>query len=250
MKIQVLSDLHLEYNQFKPVQTDADVIVLAGDIANGTDAIPWAASTWPDKQIIYVAGNHEFYRHEMINTLQNLQNCAHEHYVHFLERNEVIIEGVRFLGCTLWTDFRLYGIDQQEKCLKIGNERLNDFRLISTFDRIFLADDSLDVHIASRNWLAQKLVEEPFSGHTVVVTHHAPSWQSVAPKYHGDFLSACFASRLESLLVHSTLWIHGHTHDSFDYVESGTRVVCNPYGYDIGRPENVHFDPKKIIELL
>ncbi len=168
----------------------------------------------------------------------------------FLENDEVVIDGVRFLGCTLWTDFCLYGEEKLEECMDIARELLNDFSLISEHGLSFTPEDSLLLHHQSKDWLSKKLINETFQGKTVVVTHHCPSWNSVAPKYQSNLLSACFASRLEHLLGKCKLWIHGHTHESFDYDLKGTRVVCNPRGYVLRNGiENTSFDPIKIVSL-
>lgn len=91
---------------------------------------------------------------------------------------------------------------------------------------------------------------EPFEGKTVVVTHHLPSMRSVAERYRHELLSACFASNLDHLLGYSALWVHGHTHDSFDYAAHGTRVICNPRGYcRAGQPENRQFNPALVVEV-
>jgi predicted phosphodiesterase len=249
MKILVLSDLHLEFNPFYPAKDKVDVVVLAGDIWTGEQAIPWARKNWPDTPIVYVAGNHEFYKRDRIKTLADLKSSAEQYEINFLENEEVIIGGVRFIGCTLWTDFLLFGEDKYLDCLRAANAGLNDFRLISQNNQRFTAEESEKIHLESRAWLTSKLIDEPFNGNTVVVTHHCPSWNSVALRYQSDLLSACFSSRLESLLGASKLWIHGHTHDSFDYVEKGTRVICNPKGYQFVRAENESFIPNKIINL-
>lgn len=249
MKILVLSDLHLEFSSFWPSETDADIVVLAGDIGSGDQVISWARAVWDNKPIVYVAGNHEFYKHEKIATERQLKVSAFIQNMYMLEKTERIINGIRFLGTTLWTDFNLFGEENREKCLAIANQSLNDFRLIRLGDKTFSAEDSLECHKDNLEWLTTKLINEPFDGQTVVVTHHSPSWQSVAKRYQHDLLSACFSSRLEHLMGHCKLWIHGHTHESFDYVINGTRVICNPRGYVIGRAENVQFDPEKIVEI-
>lgn len=249
MKILVLSDLHLEFDPFYPAKEKVDVVVLAGDIWTGDQAIPWARKNWPDTSIVYVAGNHEFYKRDRLKTLENLRSSADQYEINFLENEEAIINGVRFIGCTLWTDFLLFGEDKYLECLRMGNARLNDFRLISQNNQRFTAEESVKIHLESKAWLTSKLIDEPFDGDTVVVTHHCPSWSSVAQRYQDDPLSACFSSRLESLFGVSKLWIHGHTHDSFDYVENGTRVICNPKGYQFVRPENETFKPNMIIDL-
>lgn len=251
MKILVLSDLHLELLSFTAPRVDVDVIVLAGDIHKGNLGIYWARKTWPDKPIVYVAGNHEFYKYDRITVLDGLMSAAREQEVYFLDNDHVFIDGVRFLGCTLWSDFHLFGTEKQQECKDIANERMCDFSMISERGLRFTPEDCIDLHLESKNWLANKLLNESVDGSTVVVTHHCPSWDSVAPKYRNDLLSSCFASKLDDLVVNSSVWIHGHTHESFDYYLNETRVVCNPRGYVLrGVAENPNFDSEKIITLL
>ena len=137
---------------------------------------------WPDKEIMYVPGNHEFYRHERMETLQQMRDCAQELRVHLLDNDEVVIAGVRFLGSTLWTDFKLFGEELKKSAMIEGGKYLNDFRLIHEHDRVFSPARSIQLHKTSRAWLAAKL-QAPFSGKTVFITHHLPSAQSVAERY-------------------------------------------------------------------
>ena len=253
MKIHICSDLHLEFSKLVPhsATQDADVIVLAGDIWLRDQAIPWARAAWPDKRVVYVPGNHEFYGAQRQDVLAMLRLSAQRHAVDFLDNDEVIIDGVRFLGCTLWTDFLLFGEDEKKNAMFDGQQALNDFRVIFEGEWHFSAQDSINLHQESVNWLEMKLKHEPFSGPTIVVTHHAPSWESVVPKYRHDLVSACFASRLDHLLGFSELWIHGHTHSSLDYMAGDTRVICNPRGYVRyeGGEENSDWNPSLLIDL-
>jgi predicted phosphodiesterase len=109
MKIHVLSDLHLEFAPFAPAETDADVVVLAGDIWNGGKGIVWARDTFRNQEIVYVAGNHEFYGTHWERLPENCQRMARACGVHFLENAQVEIGGVRCLGASLWVDFDLRG---------------------------------------------------------------------------------------------------------------------------------------------
>jgi predicted phosphodiesterase len=250
MRIHVLSDLHIEIAAYQPQSVECDVVVLAGDIGNHVQGIEWGRRIWPDKEILYVPGNHEFYRRERTETLQQMRDCAHRLGVHLLDNDEAVIAGIRFLGSTLWTDFKLFGEELKKSAMLDGSKYLNDFRLIRERDRVFSPARSIQLHKTSRAWLTAKL-QEPFSGKTVVITHHLPSAQSVAERYKTSLTSACFASNLDELMGASVLWIHGHTHDSFDYVLRGTRVVCNPRGYcrNPEKPENLEFDPGLVVEV-
>ncbi len=250
MKILVLSDLHLEFSMIQKPTVEPDVVVLAGDIFKGNRGIYWARQTWPDKEIIYVAGNHEFYGQNRLEVLAHLRIAARETKIHFLDNEEVIINDVRFLGATLWTDFKLFGEQLKLDCMYEGESNLNDFRLITEGEWNFSTNDLIRLHDESVTWLS-KALKEPFYGKTVVVTHHLPSADSVVTRYKKNLLSACFASNLDHLFGKPTLWAHGHTHDSIDYKSKGTRVVCNPRGYcryECGE-ENSEFDPNFIVEI-
>ncbi len=230
MKIHILNDLHIEFKDFEPPITDADVVVLAGDIGVGMEGLHWAQARFPDKPVIYVPGNHEFYQHDI--TLINELKAEAADNIHVLDDDQVIIDGVRFLGSILWTDFALFGEADKFFAMQTARQQMTDFSIIQNHGQRFTPEDAIKLHEASRDWLTIMLAE-PFDGKTVVVTHHAPSSQSVHPRYARNLLTPAFASNLENLMDGDrvTLWIHGHMHESFDYEVYGTRVVCNPRGY-------------------
>jgi len=248
MKILILSDLHIEFASFSPSIAEVDLVILAGDIWKRDQGIYWARESWPNTEIIYVAGNHEFYGCERNDVLSSLRSAAEDTNVHFLDNDEVVINNVRFLGATLWTDFNLFGTELRSEAMSAGQNGLNDFRKIVEKGVPFSPADAAKLCNKSTEWLRSKLTEQGNTLKTIVVTHHLPSKRSVADRYHNDILSACFASNLDDLFGFSELWIHGHTHDSFDYIASGTRVICNPRGYIYrGVQENLKFNPDLII---
>jgi predicted phosphodiesterase len=249
MKLHIISDLHLEFATFEPIATDADVVVLAGDIGKGNKGVYWAREAFPSKEIIYVPGNHEFYGADRVETLALMRIAADQCKVHLLDNDEVVIDGVRFLGGTLWTDFLLFGESEKSATMTDGRIFLNDFRLICEGDLRFTTERSIELHEQSLAWLKARL-DEPFTGETVVITHHLPSKLSVVDRFKDSLLSACFASELDYLFGKMDLWIHGHTHDSLDYEANGTRVICNPRGYvTFSGMENFDFKPAFILEL-
>jgi predicted phosphodiesterase len=229
VRIRVLSDLHLEAWPFDPPAADADVVVLAGDIHNGVAGIEWAHTRF-DTPVLYVAGNHEPYDGEFESTRAALRDAAAGTRVRILDCGETVIGGVRFLGCTLWTDFALSGEAGRNLALGKYGAWLVDYRAIRWGDREFAAADSIGLHRAHRAWL-QRHLEQPFAGATVVITHHPPHPGSIAPKFATHPLNPAFVSNLEDLMGRAGLWIHGHTHSAFDYTVRGTRVVCNARGY-------------------
>lgn len=247
MKIHVLSDLHTEFAPFDPPRTDADVVVLAGDTATGLKGIARAKAWFPDRPVLYVAGNHEYYGESIPRLNHKLAAAAEEAGVHFMQDREMVIGGVRFLGCTLWTDFELFG--ERQHSMAAAQAAMNDFRVIRVDPeyRRFRPMDALAIHRRSLDWLAGRL-DEPFDGTTVVVTHHAPSLRSVNPPFRDHPATPAYASDLEWLLDgRAAVWMHGHTHMCLDYEIGGTRVVANQRGY----PDDAvpGFDPGKIIEI-
>lgn len=230
MKIGILSDLHLPSGGARPWPAQAgDVMVLAGDIGVGTSGVAWAKRVFTCP-VIYVPGNHEYYGQDMDVLNRELRDYCRGSNIHVLNDATTVIGGVRFIGCTLWTDFALYGTIGESA--RLAANGLNDYRVIGKNGGALMPADTRALHLTSRAYLERTLAD-PFDGSTVVVTHHAPSARSVAPRFSGDPLNPAFASDLESVVASSgaALWIHGHVHDSFDYVIGQSRVVCNPAGY-------------------
>jgi predicted phosphodiesterase len=251
MKIRIFSDLHLEFFDWTPPSAAADVVVLAGDIHEAARGVEWARRQFPATPIIYVPGNHEFYGGSLQDVLAVLRKEAQRFDVRLLDGDEFVLGGVRFLGATLWTDFALYGSAKTalDAAMLDGKYSMTDFRVISCGDQgLFRPQLARDIHLNQVRWLAARLAE-PFDGPTVVITHHLPHRRSIHPKYSGDRLNPCFASDLDWLVrAPVALWIHGHTHESTDYVVNGTRVVCNPRGYLPMEP-NPSFDSIGLLEL-
>jgi len=253
MKLNILSDLHLGVSGLERPRNDADVVVLAGDIARPREAASWALGF--DKPVLYVLGNHEFYGSSIDGAAAELKRLCAGSHVHVLDNDEVVIDGVRFLGSTLWTDFMLFGHgDERTAAVAEALRLMRDFSRIRIGDAasaLFTPADSAALFERHAEWLDRRL-DAPHAGATVVITHHAPSRRSIHPRFAGSLLNACFVSDAERLVGadRAHWWIHGHTHDSFDYVLHGTRVVCNPRGYaKAGVNENPRFDANLTIDV-
>lgn len=130
MRLHVLSDLHLERAPFTPPEIDADIVVLAGDIAPGTAGVDWAHEWLGTRPALYVAGNHEFYGQSFTELTGALRARAGGSGVQVLENDELVVEGVRFLGCSLWSDFEFAGADRREYSMSICERMVNDYRQI------------------------------------------------------------------------------------------------------------------------
>lgn len=259
MRLWILSDLHAE--QSPPValpESDGefDVAVIAGDVHGSCAvAVEWLASApqLQGKPVIFVPGNHEFFGSVLQdNIAPGLEAAARtDGRVHLLHRAHVIIGSIRFVGCTLWTDYRLLGTPKASMVL--AGEELDDHRLIRYREA--------DGHISRfMPWLAAAehrldlafLVDElaiPHPGPTVVVTHHLPSANSIAARFAGSTLNPTFASDLDWLMRERgpSLWVHGHTHEACDYPVSLTRVLCNPVGYQ--RSRDYGFRPALLLDM-
>lgn len=109
MKIHLLSDIHLESGPYElPAGLDCDVIVAAGDIGVGLQGLEWLKTL--GKPVVYVAGNHEYWSKrenpvDMFDLQDQLRAAAAGSNVHYLENDAVVIDGVRFIGATLWTSY-------------------------------------------------------------------------------------------------------------------------------------------------
>ncbi|MER9560663.1 metallophosphoesterase [Mesorhizobium sp. M0571] len=252
MKVWLLSDLHLEFADLRRPLTipDADVCVIAGDLCRApANGVFWLAKhIAPAMPCVYVAGNHEFYRGSIREGLEDGRNAAAGFpTVHFLENDSVVIDGVRFLGATLWTDYRIDG--HPDLAMVYARERMNDYKLIAKqrnpWQR-FVPETAFRMHQESRLFLDSALKTDPIK--TVVVTHHMPHAGSIPSRFKGDWLNAAFASDLSNVIEDGrpALWVHGHTHDSCDYQLGSTRIICNPHGYD---GENTEFDPALVVRV-
>ena len=242
MKIQYFSDIHLEFGPATLAATDAAVIVAAGDVDVGAAGVQWLRQS--GRPTVYVCGNHEFYGGEIGTVQDAIRAAAAGTNVHFLECEAVVIDGVRFLGTTLWTDF--LGAHHDE--LFAIAARMNDYLQIRCGVRGLTPQDVLGFNRRARDWLAAALAH-PHDGPTVVVTHHAPlleSWH----ESHSSPLRGAYCNDLAALMRDQRVdaWIHGHVHAAADYRHGGARVVCNPRGYHGFQPVAA-FDAARVLEL-
>ena len=247
MKVHVLADLHLEFSPMTIPDTDADVVVLAGDVDIGVRGIEWIHHTFLNRPVIYVLGNHEFYRNDLIQLRTSAAQVAAGTNVHVLENSVVEIGGYSFLGATLWTDFALR--NNPEHAMANAERLMNDFRLISNGPGQRLrARDLAKLHGESVVWLRTELLKRDLTK-TIVVTHHAPSSRCEASEHIGGPLSPAFVANLDALIEPSgvPLWIHGHTHHNVDFTLGKTRVLSNQRGYP--SDECLRFDPALVVEV-
>ena len=273
INIQLLSDLHLEtHPNFVPELAPlADALILAGDIGSyqaGSmlfdrhDADFGLARFSPRKDlgawpvpVYFVPGNHEYDGMPYAEAHEKLKATCDRLDIIFLHQRVEIFQGVRLIGCTLWSDFEALvpasgPLTQQLKAREKA-ERAADFYLRKTGTTFqgapFLSAAVRTQAQADQVWLTRAL-NEPFDGPTVVITHFAPSLQSADPRYGLTPGTAGFCNALDHLLPQATLWLHGHLHCAQDYMHKGCRVVANPLGY-AKKNEQGAFNPQKVLRI-
>jgi Icc-related predicted phosphoesterase len=242
-----VSDLHFEFHDDRGVtlvqtldamvrDTEADVLVIAGDLATACGLVPALELICKSVSIpiVYVTGNHEHYRSSLAAVRTILRTAKLPSNLHWLDRSTVTIDGVRFVGTTLWFE---YTADARRM-----RWQLNDFVNIAGFEKAIAAEGA-----ACRQYLRDTVRKGD-----VVVTHHLPSHKSVSHRFRGEPSKNVFYVTPQDDLIADRgpcLWLHGHTHDSCDYSIHHTRVVCNPYGYE-NYETNPHFAFDKIVRVV
>ena len=232
MKIQIFSDLHLEFGEFVPSQANPDVVILAGDIHIKHHGFVWAQETFAPTPVLYVLGNHEYYGKSYPKHLNDLKQQAKNTNVHILENDAFVVNDICFLGCTLWTNYELFG-DPRIAGYE-ATQVMTDYKRIrvSPSFRKLKSLDTAVIHARSIHWLRES-IEHYKDMKTVIITHHAPSIKSIKEREREDIVSAAYASNLDEFVESSNalLWVHGHIHTQRDYMIGNTRVICNPRGY-------------------
>ena len=279
MKIAVCSDLHLEFGGLILTNTDnADVLILSGDICVAKDLLELGSPMSKSeaihdffkncsdefKHVIYVAGNHEHYHGDYRDTLRDLKyNLHYLQNLYILDKETVTLEGVTFIGGTLWTDMN----DEDPMTLQTIGSMMNDFRCVKNsnkkvsfrdadgnfHERVakFSPEDAVEDHKKTLDYI-RHVVRDKNNQKFVVVGHHAPSKLSTHPRYQNETLmNGGYSSDLSQFILDNPqikLWCHGHTHEPFDYVIGETRIVCNPRGY-IGYEDRADIFKLKTFEI-
>lgn len=269
MKIAVCSDIHLEFGPIEFENPGVEVLILSGDIATAKsideqiEFFDMCANRFP--HVVYIMGNHEHYNYDFVKTAKTLKKALKKYpNIQFLDNNYWdLYEDTRFIGGTLWTDMN----KEDPLTLHTIGRRMNDFRCVTNsnrkvtrkvpiykkdaddkfiydqidhyehhkYDATFSPEDAVEEHKKTVEFITKTLEETPPWMKVVVVGHHAPSKASTHPRYKNETLmNGGYSSELSELILDHPeikLWTHGHTHEDFDYMIGGTRIVCNPRGY-------------------
>lgn len=256
MRLQLLSDLHLETEVYRPEPApDAELLVLAGDVDSRWDGLAHFRD-WP-VPVLFVAGNHEFDGREITQAWPALRERCASLNLDLLEcesrvRTDAQGKRVRFVGTTRWCDFDLFGPAHRERAMRAAGYYLKLMRATrngAPMDAAAVREDAL----ACREWLVGEL-SRPRVGFdvSVVITHFAPSMKSADPRYGAQPGTASFCNADDDLLQHAALWLHGHLHCQHDYAvphaTGSTRVVCNPRGH-ARKGEAARHRPQLVLEV-
>lgn len=265
MKIALASDLHLEFGDIELKNTEnADVLVLAGDICvidhfrygnhyaeRYFNFFKRVSEEFP--QVIYILGNHEFYDYEIVAAEEKIKYCLnHLENVHVLCDETYDLDGYTFIGGTLWTNCNndyntMRDVERMMHdfaCIKDGTKAINGTKK-------FLPEDAAHRNKKFLDYIDAVIANDP-TGKYIVAGHHGATLKSVHPKYAAHkTINFGFVNDLEDYIAYRDkilLWVHGHTHDPFDYMIGTTRVCCNPRGY-IGHEERASNYQLQFIEI-
>lgn len=259
MIIREMSDVHNEFGVLEVQTSDEDkerILILAGDVDSARNSernVDWINNLADKfKHIIYIAGNHEYYHGDFVKLNDYYDNAAWKSNVHWLNHKSIEIDGVVFWGGTLWT-----GLNKGDwSTMRRIQDCMNDFRIIhwdaagrkySTFQ----PEDMVDIFNENKPKVFECIKAARASGkRVVVISHHAPCSPSIARHYRGSEANEAYCMYIDNEVMTSgpDIWFHGHTHTSADYVVGGTRVICNPRGYEKYEP-NQDFNPQLVVHI-
>lgn len=244
--IGLVSDLHLEASNYQlEINPQWDYLIIAGDLSAERDLIESFFYTLSHKNtknipILYVLGNHEHELHDIDETPYQIKEMLKEYRnVHVLNNESIVLDGIKFIGTTLWTNFEyggVEGINSKEENMRFNELHVGDFNRVFYKNEItqkterITAEYMVKLHNKAYKFLEFELKKNPFDGEKVVITHFAPHPKCINPQYE-KHNSSYWVSDLESLMGFSTYWFHGHLHHSIDMELHGTKVACNPRGF-------------------
>lgn len=257
-KIGIISDLHLEGSNMSLHNPGWDYLCIAGDLSVEHELISHFFSYVApiDIPIIYILGNHEYEGRRLDSNVSKLKEMLKPfENVHLLDNESIVIDGIKFIGSTLWSNFELNGINEKKKSMDFAKYNVVDFSSIFMKNEqdkyvVLTPEKMVKMNEESCQFIEYELRKVPFDGPKIVLTHFAPHPKSIAPRYmvHDN---SYWVSNLENLMGFSDYWFHGHTHSSFSYEVEGTKIICNPRGfsriYDIA--QNANFDSQMFVEI-
>lgn len=257
-KIGLISDLHLESSNIDLPNPGWDYLVIAGDLSaslpNMLHFFNYYAPT--DIPIIYVLGNHEYEGRRLDDNVEKIKEMLKPFSnVHVLDNESIVIDNIKFIGATLWSNFELEGIDKKKTEMEWAKFNIVDFTYI--FDKnidgryqSISPERMVKLNEDAYKFLEYELKHNPFEGEKIVVTHFAPHKNSIHEN-HKNMMNSYWINNFEELMGFSKYWFHGHTHESLRYTVEGTEVVCNPRGHSLrfNISSNKNFDKELFLPI-
>ena len=268
MRAWIISDMHATQADMT-AEIDippADVCLCAGDVSGsptyGLELLKRKIA--PTIPVVLVLGNHDYYGNTIGGALTEAREGCDGHNIHILENETLVIDHIRIIGATLWTDYQIPWSAEDELPLPerahaavyFCRREMLDFREIygsppfrEGMPRLIASREIIARHVESKGFISNEMAK-PWTGKTIVMTHHAPSPRSLLKQYLGRAANAAFASDLTDVIQRGRpdIWVHGHIHQFHDYIEGDTRVICHPLGYRHERGEN-GYRPGFVVEL-
>jgi predicted phosphodiesterase len=257
-KLGLISDLHLEHSMFELDNPGWDYLVIAGDLSTDINKMQLFLEKNAPKNIpiIYVFGNHE-YEGRSIDSVYDLYKEGLKDFenVHILDNSTIVFDDIKFIGTTLWTNFELDGLDKKQEHMKWAKQ-FTDIKCMYVKNKhdgkyySMTPEDVLQLNEKAYKFLNYELRNSPFQGTKIVVSHFAPHKNSIHENFKNK-MNSYWVNHYEELMGFSDYWFHGHTHNSYNYIEEGTNVICNPRG--VSKQFNLHgnrdFNKDFIVEV-
>ena len=240
MKILVVSDLHVEWQKdggkslIGSLEKNVDVCVVAGDLGTNVwlyEGLKMICAQY--KHVVFVAGNHEFYGSGLKEEYEKLAKLQKKlKNLHWLENNEITIDGQRFIGATLWFE--------RNQIAEDNKHFMSDFVQIRDFQNMPF----------SKYELSRQYIKHQTKPGDIVITHHMPSYKCVDLRFQNSPYNCYFANNMDDVIEEKqpSYWLFGHTHCSVDITIGSTRCIANPFGY-AGHELNSEFKENLIIEV-
>lgn len=259
LKVFWSSDLHLENSNFdKHSLISSGILILIGDISADFSLLDsFFRKVNPNVNVVYIPGNHEFEAKTIQEVVPYLKDFLSIYpNVRVLNNESCVIEGVKIIGSTLWTNFEISDNQIRKDVLERVDAQFPEFNSTVIIGdngkgRRFTVLDAVDLFNESVKFLEFELKHNRSKLPTIVATHFTPSHRSTHPRFKDDAMNAYWSNQLDHLIPLADYWLHGHTHDSHEYYVDNCFVGCNPRGNSklMNLASNPKFDILKHIEI-
>jgi len=241
MIFRYYSDLHGYAPDFVRDTDKQEVCLLPGDVheyGNKGTLLIEILKTMCDrfKHVVFTTGNHEYYGTSILRFHDKLTKAMEDvdNFTYLQNGSYIDFDNTRIIGATLWSDTSSINL--------LAKHLMNDYKRIrigpsrSPYQRTLVPCNTTGLHREHRYQINLRILSTPEDMKIIVMTHHAPSYKSIATRFIGDKMNPAYATDIE-MDKWPDYWIHGHIHEASNYMHNGCNVLCNPGGY-IGEHTN------------